>query len=254
MNNFQFDKARKVVVEFIWHELADHYLELVKHRIYQPENSKINQILYHLGLGIIKMIAPLLPHITEEIYQSYFQSLDNHKSIHISTWPEPIVDDPSGESAGNLIKDVIREIRHWKSEKSIPLNTELSYVGIVTDQYKEIIDRNSQDIISTIKVKNFEFVNETETELSIQGIKPVYSSLGPEFKEKSKEIVSKIQTLSPDEVHSQISNTGYFELELSDGEKIKLNSDHITLETSKQVHGRTVDTISMKDITLLVQK
>ena len=69
MNNFQFDKTRKIVVEFIWHELADHYLELVKHRIYQPEDKIIDIISYHIGLGIIKMLGPLLPHITEEIYQ-----------------------------------------------------------------------------------------------------------------------------------------------------------------------------------------
>jgi valyl-tRNA synthetase len=254
MNNFQFDKARKVVVEFIWHELADHYLELVKYRIYQPDDQNIKIVLFHLGLGITKLIAPLLPHITEEIYQNYYKALDGYKSVHHSDWPEAIIDDPEAEAAGILIKDLIREIRHWKSEKSIPLNSELNYIGVVTDQHREILDRNSIDIISTIKTKKFEFVDNAETKVKVQSVKPIYSVLGPEFKNKSKEIISKLQLESPETIHSQISNSGFFELELTNGEIVKLNSKHLNIETSKQVHGRTVETISVKDITLLIEK
>ena len=254
MNNFQFDKMRKVVVDFIWHELADHYLELIKHRIYNPEDKTTNCILYHLSLGIIKLLAPLLPHITEEIYQTYFKPLAGSKSIHLSSWPEPILEDGRGEVDGNLIKDFIRSVRHWKSENGIPLNAELNYLGIITENSREVLERNKADIIPTIKIKKFEFLDDTETDLSVRCIKPIYSVLGPEFKEKSKKIISKLQTIPPKTIYDQITKTGQYELELEDGEKIKLTSKHISMETMKQVHGRQVETISLKDITILIEK
>ena len=254
MDNFQFDKTRKIVVEFIWHELADHYLELVKYRIYQPEDKTINCILYHIGLGIIKMIAPLLPHITEEIYQRYYSSLDGGKSLHQTIWPKPILEDIHGEAAGNLIKDFIREIRHWKSENSIPLNSELSYVGIIADKHQDILARNKVDIISTIKAKKFEFLDNAETEVNVRAAKPIYSVLGPEFKGASKEIISKLQTIPPETINEQISTNGHYELELDSGDKVKLDSTHISLDMAKHVHGREVEIINLKDQTILIEK
>ncbi|WP_455392276.1 class I tRNA ligase family protein, partial [[Eubacterium] cellulosolvens] len=254
MDNFQFDKTRKVVVEFIWHELADHYLELVKHRIYQPEDKLVDCILYHIGLGIIKMMAPLLPHITEEIYQKYYQPFDGNSSLHLSAWPEPVFEDTAGEAEGSLLKDFIREIRHWKSENGIPLNSELNYVGIITDANRELLERNKIDIISTIKAKNFEFVDDAETEVMVRNIKPNYSVLGPEFKGASKEIISKLQTLSPQSIYEQFIISGAFELELDSGEKVKLNEKHVIMDTTKKVHGREVKTIDLQNITILVAK
>lgn len=254
LDNFQFDKERKVVIDFIWHELADHYLELIKHRIYDPEDKQINCILYHLGLGIIKLIAPLLPHITEEIYQKYFKSIDGSKSLHQSTWPEPLITDPKGETDGSVIKDFIRTIRHWKSENGIPLNAKISYVGVITENYRDLLDRNKADIIPTIKTKKFEFVDDAETKVNVVSIKPVYSVLGPEFKDKSNKIITALQTLPPKRIFEEISKTGHYNLELKDGEAIKLTSKHISIETKIQVHGRDVEIIDINNITILIEK
>jgi valyl-tRNA synthetase len=257
MDNFQFDKTRKIVVEFIWHELADHYLELIKHRIYNKDENTINCILYQIALGIIKLMAPILPHITEEIYQSYFSKFENQKSLHLTSWPEPLFEDAEGAADGNLIKDFIRVIRHWKSEHGIPLNVELSYVGIITktNKNRDIIERNKPDIISTIKAKSIEFVENAEIEIAAESVKPVYSVIGPNFKQTSKEIITKLQESSPGNIYQQLINTGAVELELESGKKVSLNSDHIIIDTSKQVHGREVKTVDINDdITVLIEK
>jgi valyl-tRNA synthetase len=255
MNNFQFDKTRKIVVEFIWHELADHYLEMVKHRIYDPEEKIVNSIMYHVGFGLIKMMAPLLPHITEEIYQTFYKSLDDNKSIHITRWPEPVYEDGQGVADGEIVKDIIRSIRHWKSENGIPLNSELKYIGVVTNRFVSLIERNKSDIISTIKANSIELVSETETEIKPKSIKPIYSVLGPDFKGASKEIISRLTTLSPIDIYEQLKDKGEYRLNLASGESIILTSKHITIETSKQVHGREVQTLDLnEDITILIEK
>jgi valyl-tRNA synthetase len=255
MDNFQFDKARKIVVEFIRHELADHYMELVKHRIYNPDDKIIDSILHHIGFGIIKLIAPLLPHITEEIYQSYYKRLIEKHCIHLTTGPKPIFEDFDGVTNGELIKDIIRSIRHWKSEQGVPLNAELNYVGIISDNYRKILNKNKDDIISTIKIKTFEFVDNAETELKVKAVKPIYSVMGPEFKKSSKNIISKLTQIDPNKVYEQLKANGVFKLELDSGEIIKLRDNHLSIETTKQVHGREVETLDFEnDITILIEK
>ncbi|MFW9881515.1 MAG: class I tRNA ligase family protein, partial [Candidatus Thorarchaeota archaeon] len=254
MDNFQFDKTRKIVMEFIWHELADHYLELVKYRIYDANDKTIDAILFHIGLGITKLLAPLLPHITEEVYQQFYLDLEGCKSVHQSNWPKIEFKDDQGEANGEIIKNVIRQIRHWKSEQGIPLNSDLNYVGIITTIHHDVLSNNKEDIIQTIKTKNFEFAQDTETSESIRGIKPIYSALGPEFKGKSKEIISKLEKVEPEEVHNQLTSSGQYILKMNNGETVNLTFKHVSLETTKQVHGRDVDTIDLKDMTILIQK
>jgi valyl-tRNA synthetase len=257
MNNFQFDKSRKIVVEFIWHELADHYLELVKHRIYNQsdEDKTIDYILYTIGFGIIKLIAPLLPHITEEIYQQYYRDIDGAKSIHVTTWPKPVLLDKAGEEDGKLIKDFIRSVRHWKSEQGIPLNGELSYIGVISGDKNQTISKNKEDIISTIKAKSFEVIDDAELEVKAKAIKPVYSTLGPEFKGASKEIISKLEQQIPESILENLSVQGNISLELDSGEHVTLTEKHIFVETSKQIHGREVETLDLNgDVTILIEK
>jgi valyl-tRNA synthetase len=255
MNNFQFDKTRKIVVEFIWHELADHYLELVKYRIYDPKDKTVNYVIYHVGLGLIKLMAPLLPHITEEIYQIFYKSFDNNKSVHITKWPEPIYEDNQGVMDGEIVKDIIRGIRHWKSENGIPLNSEIQYIGVVTRRFVSLIERNKSDIISTIKANSIELVSNTETEIKPNAVKPVYSTLGPEFKGTSKEIISRLHELSPIDVYTELKNKGEYKLKLASGDSVSLTSKHINIETSKQVRGREVQTLDLnEDITILIEK
>ncbi|MDR0791153.1 MAG: valine--tRNA ligase, partial [Methanomassiliicoccaceae archaeon] len=62
--SYQFDKAMRDAENFIWHELADHYIEMVKSR----KDDAVRYTLYTVLLGCMKMIAPFMPHITEDVY------------------------------------------------------------------------------------------------------------------------------------------------------------------------------------------
>ena len=84
MDNFDFSQAMKEIEYFLWHELADHYLEMIKTSIYENKNTEsIKYTLYTLGVGILKLFAPFFPHITEEIYQDFYKQFEDDKSIHI---------------------------------------------------------------------------------------------------------------------------------------------------------------------------
>ena len=89
MDVFDYSQAMKEIEYFLWHELADHYLEMIKGSLYNKENvESIQYTLYTVGLGIVKLFAPFFPHITEEIYHDFYKDYEGDDSIHLSAWPE----------------------------------------------------------------------------------------------------------------------------------------------------------------------
>ncbi|MEK7191904.1 MAG: valine--tRNA ligase [Patescibacteria group bacterium] len=63
--NYEFGPALHEVYDFIWHEFADKYIELSKSR----EDEEVKNILYYILVGILKLLHPFMPFITEELYQ-----------------------------------------------------------------------------------------------------------------------------------------------------------------------------------------
>ena len=71
---------------------CDNYLEIVKKRIYEnkPGKESSQYALYTGLLTLVKLISPIMPFISEEIYLTYFKKIEKEKSIHISSWPGSI--------------------------------------------------------------------------------------------------------------------------------------------------------------------
>ena len=197
MDNFDYSQTTKEVEYFLWHELADHYIEMIKSSIYEKQNiDSIKYTLYTLGLGMLKLFAPFFPHITEEIYTDFYQQFETDKSIHLSAWPEPELVDNKMEKAGEFVKNYIAQVRSWKSEQGIALNAEINTSA--TYASKEIIsnfEANKDIIVSTLKYpKDHKFiVGKPKVEEKIIDVIPVYSKIGPTFKADAKKLVSWIK-------------------------------------------------------------
>ena len=88
--DYEYSKAKDETERFFWNMFADNYLEIVKTRIYQNKKGKesAQYVLYQSLLTILKLIAPITPFITEQIYQEHFKKMEKIKSIHLTKWPE----------------------------------------------------------------------------------------------------------------------------------------------------------------------
>jgi valyl-tRNA synthetase len=72
--NYEYSRAKSETCNFFWHDFCDNYLEIVKNRVYQgTEDEKESAFftLYNSLLTILKLIAPIMPFITEEIWKSF---------------------------------------------------------------------------------------------------------------------------------------------------------------------------------------
>ena len=196
MDRFEYSPTMKDIEYFLWHEFADHYLEMIKDALYTGKHKEsISFTLYTIGLGIIKLFAPFIPHICEELYQLYYKQYEKEDSIHLSSWPSLDLFNQDKEETGELIKTYIAQVRAWKSEQGLPLNAPLS--ATATYASKEIIKRlenNSYIITSTLKLpENHVFTpRKPQIEEKITKITPVYARLGPALKQESKAVINWI--------------------------------------------------------------
>ncbi len=128
--NYEYSKAKSEVENFFWHLFCDNYLEIVKKRVYQGKGDKklsAQYTLYKSLLAILKMIAPIMPFITEEIYQEYFKKFEKEKSIHVGDWPK-VKNAPQKDldivSHLPLIILLISKVRQEKTKAKKPMNAE----------------------------------------------------------------------------------------------------------------------------------
>jgi len=122
-----------------------------------------------------------MPFVSEEIFSILFKRYKKIASIHLEKWPTPYKE-ISKESAekGELGIEVIKKLRTYKSQLQIPLNQEIKRIVIRTDKNQiEKIEDLREDIKNTIRIENFEVLEDFDEDL----IKP-----GPDLKEKIEEL------------------------------------------------------------------
>ncbi|MCD6573180.1 MAG: valine--tRNA ligase [Thermoplasmata archaeon] len=240
MDSFEFSDAMKKIEYFIWHEFADHYIEMVKYRIYSNKDSSALYTLYEIGFGIAKLIAPFLPFIAEEIYHEYFKKFEGNESIHIASWPQPMFIDEEAIKKGEEIKKVIAKIREWKNKNGIALNAPIEKVKIsgMGEEGKETIKRTMK--IKELEIGGFEVQYESMAE-------PLYDKIGPAFKEKSRLIINEIKK-NPQKIAAEIEEKGYAIID-DEGNAIKLDKQFVRI--SKKPKGKSL--IEIDDIAILIE-
>ena len=127
-NHFEgygYSKAKQEIEQFFWQDFADNYLEIVKRRVYQgskEEKASAQYTLYQSLLTILKLIAPIMPFVTEEIYQERFKKTEKDKSIHLSSLPKMKKISSEAIKEWVILKKDISFVRQEKSKNKLPLN------------------------------------------------------------------------------------------------------------------------------------
>ncbi len=161
LDGFQFNVAIEAIRDFIWHSLADNYLEAVKYRL-QPDarDSDRTSAQYSLQtvlLTICKLLAPFCPHITEAIYQQLPRK--TFESVHRCGWPSPdlkLLND-GWIRDGETLVETIAAGRRFKSEKGLPLREPVKTLLISASEHQiNILDQNRETIQRTLRAEALE--------------------------------------------------------------------------------------------------
>ena len=159
---YRFDHAAQTVYDFVWNEYCDWYLELSKPVLWDDNGAHEAQqgtlrTLLEVLETILRLMHPLTPFITEEIWQNVAPRLDRHgDTIMLAPWP--IVDkalvDRDAESDIEWLKAVIVAMRTIRSESNIPPGEALDMlVGNATPTDIDRISRHKQSLEKLAKIK-----------------------------------------------------------------------------------------------------
>ena len=167
LDNYEIGLALNILEKFFWN-FCDNYIEIVKHRLYRPEEFgekarySGQKTIYILLYKLLQDFSIFFPFITEEIYQDIYHDM---KSIHITeikslnySFDEEIVN-------GNLMCEIISMVRGKKSSSNLSLKTIVKRLEIdCSPNLKKAIEESNKDFKATL------FVNE----LVINSIKDGY--------------------------------------------------------------------------------
>lgn len=154
LKEYEIGLAKHEIDEFFWNDFCDNYLEIIKDRLYKPEVHGIKEKLsgqyaiYNVLLEILKLYAIYVPHITEEIYQSYYKEFEKSTSIHKMQWNmKSEVKNEEILEFGENIKKIIGEVRRYKSERNLSLKEKVDILKVnITKSQNMYLQKTIKDI------------------------------------------------------------------------------------------------------------
>ncbi|MBI3032343.1 valine--tRNA ligase [Candidatus Woesearchaeota archaeon] len=165
-NKYEYAQTKAEVEKFFWQIMCDNYVEIVKDRLYNPDKRghearvASQYVLYHGLLTTLKLLAPIMPHITEAVYQGYFAEKEKYKSIHNSSWPShnKKEEDNKAEFFGDIFVAIVGEVRKIKSENNVSLKHEVKMLTIECEKdVKKALEAELDDLEACLNIKKVNF-------------------------------------------------------------------------------------------------
>lgn len=223
---YDLNKVVRLATEFVSDDLSNWYIRRNRKRFWGStlDNSKksVYQTTYEVLIGICKIIAPISPFITEEIYQN----LTNKESVHLADFPvaNASLIDEELETKMQLVRNLISLGRNARETSKIKVRQPLSEV-IIDGKNQEIL----KDVIELIKeelnVKNITFTNNLSDYMNFI-IKPNFKNAGVVLGSKMPNFVKYLSNLTEEEKNKLMANPN---LEF---EGIKITEDLIDIKIS----------------------
>ena len=164
---YEYSKTKFESELFFWRNICDYYLEIAKDRLYNPDRRGQHQrksaqhTLYVLMLNTLKLMAPIMPHITEELYQLFFKQYENTKSIHITKWPEYDEGSVSEEMErlGELVELCVEKARRAKSDNGKSLKEPVAEILLKANISEDSFSLIKDDIMGATNAQSIRFEN-----------------------------------------------------------------------------------------------
>lgn len=235
--NYRIPEAAKAMQDFV-DDLSNWYVRRGRERYWAQGMSqdKINAYLtlYTALVNLCKAAAPMVPFITEEIYQNLVRSVDKNaeESIHLCLYPQvdETMIDKQLESDMDEVLDIVVLARSARNGSNLKNRQPLSVMYISADH--ELSSFYTDIIRDELNVKQVVFTQDASSYVSYV-FKPQLKTLGPKFGKNLGEIKTKLAELDGQKAMAELNSTGFLKMEISTGE-ITLSKDDLLIETQQK--------------------
>ena len=165
---FDYAQALSLVEDFFWRIFCDNYLEMAKPRTYEDELTQgrlsAASALRLLHRAVLRLFAPYLPHLTEEIWHwSYGADFDMHESVHKSPWPSVQefqgIPGPVNPQTYEAAMAVIEAVRKMKAEANLSVKAPVAKVVITgPPENLDVVGTTLDDVTRMLQIEAAELV------------------------------------------------------------------------------------------------
>ncbi len=155
LRRYRFNDGALAMYQFIWDEYCDWYLEVAKTALYRPESPDQRLAAQHTLVTVLettlRLLHPIMPFITEELWQRLPASVRRGESIMLAKYPGVVRNavDPRAERQFGLIMQVIGGIRNIRGEMRIAPSVTLATTVKPAGEHEQVI-RDASGLVETL--------------------------------------------------------------------------------------------------------
>ena len=241
MEAFQYTRVARAISEFLIEDFSNWYIRRNRRRFWEQEitddKKSVYNTCYEVLVGITKMLAPMIPFITEEIYKR----LTEEESVHLARLPkldESLID-LKLEDRMDLIRTVVALGRAGREDAKIKVRQPLGEI-LLDKELEDKIGNLTELIEEELNVKKIVFADDLSKFMDYQ-LKPDFKVAGRILGKHIKSLQKYLTTVNPKEFVAKL-NQEPIELEFN-GEKVEIIKDYIEVRIS----GKEGFDINMQD-------
>ncbi|MGI6237703.1 MAG: valine--tRNA ligase [Candidatus Excrementavichristensenella sp.] len=148
LEGYELGLAATKIYEFAWSSFCDWYIELSKQKLNGEDEAAreaTRAVLYYVLLGILKLLHPFMPFLTDEVYRHLPRAQGDPGSIMIAPWPEqPERMYPEDAARMEGVMEVIRAIRNLRAEMNVQAGKRASLILRPREGWKDVLAASEQ--------------------------------------------------------------------------------------------------------------
>jgi isoleucyl-tRNA synthetase len=237
MADYELYKAVSELREFLVEDYSRFYLKIVKKRILYGNKKQAKKIIDILAYITYRMLVPLsliMPFASESVYLELFKK---DESIFLDEWPKynKKLINKELEDKMKIVKDAISALLNAREKNNIPLRWPIAdeTLEIKSEYVYNVIERFSLMIEELTNAKHLTIKQSTGIK---EEIKPLYSKIGPDFKEKAKVVADSLVNVNVNELKDSISRFGRYDLHTEKG-TVGITKEHFTIVSKVEKEG-----------------
>ncbi len=231
MDRYDHMKTVRAITEFVAEDLSNWYIRRARRRFYAEEmtddKKSVYLTTYEILVGVSKLIAPIAPFISDEMYIN----LTGEETVHVAYMPkadESLID-KGVEERMDLVRNLVTLGRGTREKEKIKVRQPLAEI-LVDGKYESLIGDLTPLMEEELNVKKVVFEKDLDAYMDFS-LKPNFRAAGPVFGGKVKDFGAYIGKVNPKEFVSQVEAQGEVKIDLG-GEEFSVTKDHLEIRIS----------------------
>ena len=226
MDQYDHMKTVRAINDFVNEDLSNWYIRRARRRFYAEEltedKKSVYATTYEVLVGVARLIAPIAPFISDEIYVN----LTGEDTVHIADFPKAdrSLIDENVEERMDLVRALVTLGRGTREKEKIKVRQPLSEV-LVDGKYEKIIDDLTPLILEELNVKKVVFENDLEKYMNF-ALKPNFKTAGPVLGGKIKAFGAALAAADAAKLVAELEADGKTSLEI-EGQATEITKDFV---------------------------